>query len=162
MATLAPQKMTFPGVNIPDADLDFLKPTPAHVPAELIRPYPFVLGATSRQPHATIVPAIHQGPELFWAERGANGIEGAWIPRTLALLHTIYNDVIHFSSRGSAPFTSSIAAGDVDDREGWSRHAGEEEALTILPEFALTAGEDVEYYLAAIAQPIEFSLSWQV
>ena len=78
------------------------------------------------------------------------------------MLHTIYNDVIHFSSRGSAPFAGNIAAGDVDDREGWSRHAGEEEALTILPEFALTAGEDFEYYLAAIAQPIEFSLSWQV
>jgi cytochrome P450 len=108
MATALHTESFFPTVDIPPADTAFLSPTPAHVPAGLIRPYPFILGAKSKQQPHSFIRAIHDGPEIFWAERATSGIQGAWIPRTLDLLHQIYNDTTHFTVRDSAPFARLI------------------------------------------------------
>ena len=98
----------FPGAQIPPADPAFMRPRPDHVPVELIRPYPFILGAkTQLPPHSFILP-IHDYPPLFWAERAINGIQGAWVPRTLDLLQRIFLDNVNFSNRDSAPFAKFI------------------------------------------------------
>jgi cytochrome P450 len=95
-------------IDMPPADPAFLIPTASHVPADLIRPYPFILGAKTKvRPHS-FIQAIHDNPGVFWAQRAANGIEGAWIPRTVDILHQIYNDNVNFLSRGSAPFAQMI------------------------------------------------------
>jgi len=91
-------------IETPSVDPAHLFPTPGHVPPELIRPFPFILGAKTKvRPHS-FIPAYHDGPEVFWAERAYNGIRGAWIPRKVEDLHTVYNDQEHFCARDFAPF----------------------------------------------------------
>jgi len=81
---------------------------PSHVPSSLVRPYPYVLGAkTKLRPHS-FIPAIHEGPEIFWAERAFNGVGGAWVPRKLEHLRKIYSDNVNFSTRGIAPYAAMI------------------------------------------------------
>jgi cytochrome P450 len=108
MATAPDLAELFPTVDIPPADPAFMKATPAHVPDSLITPYPFVLGAKTKQRPHSFIPPLHDGPGLFWAERAVNGVEGAWIPRKVPILHQIYNDNINFASRGNAPFAQLI------------------------------------------------------
>jgi cytochrome P450 len=108
MATLLADQDLGAAIDTPEANPAHLVPTPAHVPADRVRPYPFVLGArTKLRPHS-LVPAFHQGPEVFWAERAFNGVRGAWVPRTVELLHQVYNDNVHFSARGFAPFATML------------------------------------------------------
>ncbi len=81
---------------------------PPHVPSDLVRPFPYILGATTTlQPHSFIA-EIHEGPAIFWAENAFNGMQGAWIPRRTEDLHKIYFDHEHFTMRGFAPFASMI------------------------------------------------------
>jgi cytochrome P450 len=96
-------------IDVPPCDAKFRVPTPKHVPPELIRPYPYILGAkTKLRPHS-FIHAIHaENPQIFWAERANNGIQGAWIPRKQELLNQIYLDSKHFTVRDSAPFARLI------------------------------------------------------
>lgn len=95
-------------VEMPLAKPGTLTPRPPHVPSHLVRPYPYVLGAkTKLRPHSFLA-AIHEGPEVFWAERVLNGVTGAWVPRKLDHLRQIYSDNVAFSARGIAPFAALI------------------------------------------------------
>ena len=108
MATQPIDSATFHLIETPEADPAHLMPTPAHVPPELIRPFPYILGArTKLRPHSFIA-AIHEGPEVFWAERACSGYRGAWVPRTLEHLHTVYNDNVNFRARDSAAFAKLL------------------------------------------------------
>ena len=85
-----------------------IEPIPAHVSRERVRPFPYILGAkTTAKPHSFIA-AIHEGPEVFWAERCFNGVRGAWVPRRAQDLQRIYHDTEHYTSRGFAPFANLV------------------------------------------------------
>jgi cytochrome P450 len=85
-----------------------LEPIPAHVPQELVRPFPYILGAmTKAKPHS-FLKEIHDGPEVFWAEGCFLGVRGAWVPRRAEDLQRIYHDTEHYTSRGFEPFAELI------------------------------------------------------
>ena len=108
MAMLLQEQDIGGDIYTPPIAPNHLVPTPQHVPPELIRPFPYILGAkTKRLPHS-FISEIHKGPEVFWGERVYNGNRGAWIPRTLSLLQQVYNDNEHFCARGFAPFASLL------------------------------------------------------
>jgi cytochrome P450 len=84
-------------------------PIPPHVPAELIRPYPFVFGATTdRDPYEELVPEVHRGPEVFYATSAAIGGRPAWIIRRAEDLRRVYIDTEHFSSKDWTQFSKLI------------------------------------------------------
>ncbi|NJO32884.1 MAG: cytochrome P450, partial [Rhodospirillales bacterium] len=108
MTTLTSDPYSTAAIETPSIDPADIFPTPAHVPVKLIKPFPYILGAkTKLRPHS-FIPAVHEGPEVFWAERVLNGNRGAWVPRTLDLMHQIYNDNVNFKSRGFAPFATLV------------------------------------------------------
>lgn len=95
-------------IYTPPIDPAHLIPIPDHVPADRVLPFFYVLGSTTKlRPHS-LIPAIHKGPEIFWAERVYNGNRGAWVPRTLDLLQQVYNDNEHYKARGFAPFATLL------------------------------------------------------
>jgi cytochrome P450 len=85
-----------------------IEPIPAHVPPELVRPFPYILGAKTKVPPHSFIKAIHEGPEVIWAERCFNGVRGAWVPRRAEDLQRIYHDNEHYTSRGFAPFADLV------------------------------------------------------
>jgi cytochrome P450 len=81
---------------------------PDHVPPELVRPFPYILGhKTTAHPHS-FIEEIHRGPEIFWAEKVFSGYRGAWVPRRAEDLQQIYLDNEHFTVRGFAPFSNLV------------------------------------------------------
>ena len=51
----------------PDAAM--MPPRPAHVPAELVWPYPFASrGTTSTGLPRDLIPDVHKGPPVFWVD----------------------------------------------------------------------------------------------
>ncbi len=81
-------------------------------------------------PYETIIPQIHQGPAVFFADNVAFRQPG-WIVRRAADLRRIYNDTEHFHKRGNTGFARMIG-------ENWSiipteldppEHAGFRQAL---------------------------------
>lgn len=84
-------------------------PLPAHVPEELVRPFPFVFGMTTdRDPFADLADAVHEGPEIFYARHAYPGGTPAWIVRRTEDLRTIYFDTDHFSNKDFSPFAKLI------------------------------------------------------
>ena len=84
-------------------------PRPAHVPASLVRPFPFVFGTTTdRDPFGELAAAVHQGPEVFYAEHAYPGGTPAWIVRRAEDLRQLYFDTEHFTSNGFSPFSMLI------------------------------------------------------
>jgi cytochrome P450 len=82
------------------------KNVPDHVPADLVRPFPFYTGAkTKLNPHSLIA-AIHEEPPVFWAE--TTSIGSAWVPRRMADLRQLYLDSDNFTVSGGAFFSSMI------------------------------------------------------
>jgi cytochrome P450 len=81
---------------------------PAHVPPDLVRPFPYLLGQTTTAHPHSFIEEIHQGPEIFWAEKVFSGYRGAWVPRRAVDLQNIYFDNEHFSVRGFAPFSKLV------------------------------------------------------
>jgi cytochrome P450 len=82
---------------------------PEHVPAELVRPYPFKLrGAKASVLPRTMIPEIHTYPPIFWAEDMHPMLPGAWIPRSQAALQAIYMDTEHFTVKGTSGFGQMI------------------------------------------------------
>lgn len=88
---------------------------PAHVPRELVRDdYPFIMGlSTTENPFTTMVPAIHEGPDIIYSTNFYPGYQPAWIPRRMEDLQALYMDTEHFSSKGFTPFSMLIG-------ESWS------------------------------------------
>lgn len=79
---------------------------PAHVPADLIRPFPYFVGAkTSENPYSFIA-AVHGEPPIFWAE--TTSIGSAWVPRRMEDLRAIYLDTDNFSVAGGSYFARMI------------------------------------------------------
>lgn len=91
-------------IELPPVDPQYLVPVPDHVPQDLIRSIPYVLGAKTKAPPHSFIAAVHEGPPVIWAERMFNGVRGAWVPRTLELVHQVYSDTEHYTARGFAPF----------------------------------------------------------
>jgi cytochrome P450 len=88
---------------------DRAQSVPSHVPRNLIRPYPFVLGARTRSdPFNELVPAIHQGPEIFYSPENVTATGPAWIVRRAADLRCIYQDTGNFSSANASPFAEML------------------------------------------------------
>ena len=85
---------------------------PDHVPADLVRPYTFVLGnLTSANPYDRMVHDIHQHyPPIFWVKDVYPGGAPAWVVRRFADMRAIYADDEHFTVKGFAPF--AMLAGD--------------------------------------------------
>ncbi|MCB2063629.1 MAG: cytochrome P450 [Novosphingobium sp.] len=82
---------------------------PAHVPAELVRPYPFKLrGARSWDLPRTMIPEIQTYPPIFWAENMHEMLPGAWVPRSMEALRAIYMDTEHFTVKGTSGFAQMI------------------------------------------------------
>jgi cytochrome P450 len=87
---------------------------PDHVPAELVLPFPFIFGVTTEQdPFNELTAAIHQGPEIFYAEHAYPGGTPAWIVRRTEDMRHLYFDTEHFSSKDYSPFAKLIG-------ESWS------------------------------------------
>ncbi len=82
---------------------------PAHVPADLVLPFPFGFGQKSElEPYSQLVPAIHEGPRIFYAIDAFPGPKPAWVIRKAADLRRVYLDTEHFSNKGFAPFAGLI------------------------------------------------------
>lgn len=82
---------------------------PQHVPRERVHDYPFMLGATcDENPFDTLVPKVHEGPEVFYTPRVYPGFRPAWIFRRAKDLATIYQDTEHFSNKDFAPFAMLV------------------------------------------------------
>jgi len=82
---------------------------PDHVPRDLVRDYPFILGATcDENPFDTLVPKVHEGPEVFYTPHVYPGRKPAWVFRRAKDLAAIYQDTDHFSNKGFAPFAQLV------------------------------------------------------
>lgn len=83
---------------------------PAHVPHALVREdYPFLMGAqTSENPFATMVPALHAGPDIIYSTNYYPGFQPTWVPRRLEILQALYLDNEHFSTKELSPFSMLI------------------------------------------------------
>lgn len=82
---------------------------PDHVPADLVRPYPFKLrGARSSVLPRTMIPEIHTYPEIFWGEGVHEMLPGAWVPRSMEALQAIYMDTEHITVKGTSGFAQMI------------------------------------------------------
>lgn len=89
-------------------------PTPAHVPEELVRPFPFIFGMmTDQHPFTDLADSVHQQPPVFYTPHAYPGGTPAWIVRRAADLRTIYFDTEHFSNKDFSPFPKLIG-------ENWS------------------------------------------
>jgi cytochrome P450 len=109
MTTLADPRLDFGDTVIPPLNPAYLVPRPAHVRDDQVFPFPYILGATTKQPPHRFVPEIQaKAPEVFWADRVYNGSQGAWVPRTVPLLQQVYSDNVHFVARDFAPFSKLL------------------------------------------------------
>ncbi|MGE4302813.1 MAG: cytochrome P450 [Novosphingobium sp.] len=82
---------------------------PSHVPPELVLEWPFVFGQTYKgDPYTDLVAPIHDLPPVFFARNAYPGEGAAWIVRRSAELTAIYQDNVHFSNMGFAPFAKLL------------------------------------------------------
>lgn len=82
---------------------------PDHVPPSLVRPFPYIFGTTTRSdPFMDWAPAIHEGPEIFYAPHAYPGATPAWIVRRVEDLRKIYFDTETFSSKDFSPYSKLI------------------------------------------------------
>ena len=91
--------------------IELPEPTiPAHVPATLVKHFPYIFGTTTKQePHLDWAPAIHaEGPDIFYAPHAYPGGSPAWVVRRMDHLREIYFDTDTFSSKDFSPFAKLI------------------------------------------------------
>lgn len=82
---------------------------PDHVPAELVRPFPYVFGMTTHEdPFEDWAKAVHQGPAIFYTPHAYPGGTAAWIVRRVDDLRKIYFDTDTFSSKDFSPFSKLV------------------------------------------------------
>ncbi|MBK6492645.1 MAG: cytochrome P450 [Sphingomonadales bacterium] len=90
--------MQFPEPVIPD-----------HVPASLVRPFPYVFGMTTRDdPFGDWATEVHKGPGIFYAPHAYPGGTPAWIVRRVEDLRKVYFDTDTFSSKDFSPYSKLI------------------------------------------------------
>lgn len=97
-------------IIVPEVPASHLVPRPAHVDPAQVRPFPFILGATSRQVPHSFISLMEDWPAVFWADRAFSGVEGCWVPRRLDDIRTVFQDTDTFSSRQIAPFAELVGA----------------------------------------------------
>lgn len=82
---------------------------PAHVPANLVRPFPYMFGTTTQaDPFGDWAPAVHEGPAIFYAPHAYPGFTPAWIVRRVEDLRKIYMDTATFSSKDFSPYSKMV------------------------------------------------------
>src|SRR5271170_796473 len=82
---------------------------PAHVPPHLVQPYPLIFGeATTEDPFKSMIPLIHEGPEVLFSTEVYPGRQPGWVFRRAKDLQQIYQDTEHFSNKDFAPFAKLI------------------------------------------------------
>ena len=79
---------------------------PVHVPPELVRPFPYYVGARAKENPYSFIAAVHHDPPIFWAE--TTSIGSAWVPRRMEDLRAIYLDTDNFSVAGGSYFAKMI------------------------------------------------------
>lgn len=80
---------------------------PDHVPAHLVRDYPLLFGRVSDEnPHETMIPKIHEGPDVFYALNAYPGDQPAWIVRRTEDLRKVYFDTENFTNAVPGPFAA--------------------------------------------------------
>lgn len=91
-------------IELPEAKI------PEHVPASLVKPFPFVFGTTTTaNPYTDWVPQIHRdGPDIFYAPHGYPGGSPAWVVRKVDHLREIYFDTDTFSSKDFSPYAKLV------------------------------------------------------
>ncbi|MBK6299367.1 MAG: cytochrome P450 [Sphingomonadales bacterium] len=90
--------MQFPEPVIPD-----------HVPASLVRPFPYVFGMTTRDdPFGDWATEVHKGPGIFYAPHAYPGGTPAWIVRRVEDLRKVYFDTDTFSSKDFSPYSKMV------------------------------------------------------
>jgi cytochrome P450 len=78
------------------------------VPADLVRPYPYLLGRkTTAAPH-DYIEAIHRGPAIFFAKDLFAGVQPAWVLRRAEDIKAAYFDNEHFSVKDFSPFSQLL------------------------------------------------------
>lgn len=83
-----------------------IQPVPAHVPPELVRPFPFYVGSRTKENPHSLIAAVHQEPPIFWSH--TTSIGSAWVPRRMEDLRRIYLDNDNFTVSGGAFFSGMI------------------------------------------------------
>lgn len=78
---------------------------PDHVPAELVREFPFSRGATTTALPHDILQRLNEGPEIFYAPKAPPLGGSAWVFRRAEHCRQIYLDTEHFSSGAIWPFS---------------------------------------------------------
>lgn len=83
-----------------NVSVDWAK-VPAHVPADLIRPYPLCARkVVYENPYDTLIAEVHKGPKIFFSTEVFPIRQGGWVVRDADFLRQIYNDNDHFSKKG--------------------------------------------------------------
>lgn len=79
---------------------------PSHVPSDLVRDnYPFNMGGeTTENPFNEMLSELHTNPDIIYATNAYPINIGAWIPRTMELIQSVYMDEEHFSTENLSPF----------------------------------------------------------
>lgn len=91
--------------------MNTMQTIPAHVPAELVRHgyrFGFLASITNENPFKTMIPQIHEWPEIFYSPVVYVGGLGGWVPRRLEDIRAIYLDTEHFSNKGWASMAPII------------------------------------------------------
>jgi cytochrome P450 len=82
---------------------------PPHVPLEIVLPYPLGARATTfENPYETMIPKVHEGPEVFWATDVYPGNLPAWIVRRADDLRSVYLNTENFSKKGFSGFAAMV------------------------------------------------------
>ncbi len=91
--------------------IELPEPTiPEHVPDALVKNFPYIFGATTKEePHREWPAKIHaEGPDIFYAPHAYPGCTPAWVVRRMDHLREIYLDTDTFSSKDFSPFAKLI------------------------------------------------------
>jgi cytochrome P450 len=82
---------------------------PAHVPPELVLPYPLCARAVVYEnPYETLIAEVHKGPKIFYSTEVFPIRQGGWVVRDGEFLRQIYNDNDHFSKKGFTQMAAMI------------------------------------------------------
>ena len=82
---------------------------PIHITPDLVRRYPLAdRKETFENPFESMVPAVHEGPPIFYATNAFPGNGGAWIVRRGKDLRRLYSDTDNFSKKGFTQFAKNI------------------------------------------------------
>src|SRR5271170_6394165 len=82
---------------------------PAHIRPDSVRHCElFDRRIVYENPYAMLIPRIHEGPAVFYADNILVGPKPGWVVRRNAALRNIYADTEHFHKRGNSGFAQMI------------------------------------------------------